>query len=329
MRRLPILRPICLLAVFAGSVVAAEEELSLFSRTGWVQLHLVLGRVTVANIRSSQTRSAAIGEPDGELREKLSISADTVIPSVRYQRITPQEMLAAEIINGNCVRIRRVPIEPDSEGLRFDQIPGRDIVLQIGGDTSGKTYRAPSVWHLLLEQPKVCTQHLLPILEWLQPKWRLVEFAAQAEDELLLRTKTNEFAVVRLTQTLVRQLGSDDYGMRRAAHQDLRELGVVILPSLRQIDRTELSAEQRQRMDRLQKTLRVGASDTPARVADWLVEDERTWLAMLEHRERAVRKIAAAHLSKRFPKAFLLQPGITPRSQVTRLAKLKAKYEVR
>lgn len=327
MKRLPLWATMSLLVGLAGVTGAEEPGLSLFARADWARLHLVLGRIEIDNIRSSQTRSAIVGET--ESNEKLSISADTITPSVRYRQVTPQVMLIVEVINGNRVRIRRDPANSDSPAISFEQMPGRDLVLRVGKAETGEEYLAPSIWHLLLEQPEVCQQHLLPILQWLQPKWRFKQFSSRTEDELLLRAKTNQFTTARLASQLVRRLDSHDFEVRRAALEEMRQLGTAVLPWLRQVDLAELSREQRQRLERLQTDLRTRASDSPARVADWLVEDERTWLAMLGHEERAVRQIAASHLSKRFPRAFDSEPGVDPSKQAIQIAKLKAKYEVR
>jgi len=324
----------CLVSLLATFGRAEEPEISLLAKTGWVRIQLVLGRIEVANIGSSQTRTETRGEPDDDVRETITITSETVIPTVRYQNQSQDESLTFAIINGREVELRRMSVGADRPELRFEQSPGRDLLLQVGRDKTKKTYRSPSLWHLMLEEPGVCERELLPVLQWLQPQWRLKEFIHRAEDELVLAATGSEFQTARKARRLVARLDSADYRTRQAASRDLRALGVGLLPYLDQLDPADLSREQRQRLSRLEASLRASTGDSPQRIANWLAEDERTWLTLLEHREPAVRQIAVAHLGKRFPKSFAAGSSadpetLDPEAQLRRIARLKAKYQVR
>lgn len=318
-----------LIALVASPVRAGESEISLLARTGWVHLHLVLGRIEVANIGSSQTRTATRGEPDDDVRETLTISSETTIPTVRYQMQTSDENLAFSIVNGQHVELQRTSLGGEATELRFQQSPRRKVVLEVSHGTTKNTYRAPSLWHLVLEKPAVCEQELLPVLQWLQPRWRLQEFIHRTEDELVLEATSSDFKIARNARQLVGRLDHSDYRRRQAALSDLRALGIGLLPYLNQLDPADLSREQRQRLARLKAELRADTNDTPERMAKWLVEDERAWLTLLTHREQAIRSIAVAHLGKRFPKTFATDISAGSETQVRRVAKLKAKYELR
>ena len=125
------------------------------------------------------------------------------------------------------------------------------------------------------------------------------------------------------------QPATDASVMPEAALRELRALGVGLLPYLDQLDPADLSREQRQRISRLETDLRANTDDTPQRMANWLVEDERTWLTLLEHREPAVRQIAVVHLGKRFPTAFAAGVPADPETKLRQIARLKAKYQIR
>ena len=45
--------------------------------------------------------------------------------------------------------------------------------------------RGETVWYLLLAEPELCRQHLLPLLEMLRSDWRLVETAQAIESQML------------------------------------------------------------------------------------------------------------------------------------------------
>ena len=320
----------CLVLLVATFGRADEPEISLLAEKGWVRMQLVLGRIEVANIASSQTRTVDRGEPEDEVREGLTISSETIIPTVRYRKQDSVGTLNFAIVNGRDVELHR--IGTDRAELRFEQSPQRDLVLELRRDDKKQTYRSPSLWHLMLEEPEVCERELLPVLEWLQPQWRLKEFMNRTEDELVLTAKGSDFKTAKTARQLITRLDSADYRVRQAALRDLRALGVALLPYLHQLDPADLSREQRQRLQRLESNLRAGARDTPERIANWLVEDERTWLTLLEHREPAVREIAVSHLVKRFPRTFSDVLSTDPddaKTQLRKIARLKARYQSR
>ncbi|MBP87632.1 MAG: hypothetical protein CMJ64_13070 [Planctomycetaceae bacterium] len=316
-------------AVLGAFGRADEPKISLLAKTGWVRLQLVLGRIEVANIASSQTRTATRGEPDDDVQETLTISSATTIPTVRYQKQSNDKTLTFAIVNGQQVELRRTTVGSDRSELRFKQSPRSDLLLEVERNTKKNTYRSPSLWHLMLEEPEVCQRELLPVLKWLQPQWRLKEFINRTEDELILTATASDFGTARAARRLVARLDNADYRARQAALNDLRSLGLGLLPYLRQLDPTDLSREQRQRLSRLETELGANASDTPQRMANWLIEDERIWLTLLEHREQAVRKIAVSHLGKRFPKTFAADSSADPETRLRQVARLKAKYQLR
>ncbi len=355
-----------LLVIHQVIIVRAEPtpEASLLSRSGWVSLRLVLGRIEVANIPSSQTRAATSGAVGTELFEKLAISGDTDTPSVHYQRVTVTDSLSFEVTNGKQVSLRYDVTDPESQSeegadplrrgpkpsemdsppkgqtpfrtgsqhgvpVRFQQVPGAELSLIVGRDGHQQVYRSASLWHLAWSSPEVFSNHLAPLLEIVQPSWRFDELTQQATDALIRESQISSFTSRQTARQLVAQLDHPDFTKRQAADRQLRSMGVAVLPFLSQVDRTDLSREQRSRLDRIVRTPGASTTDSPERIARWLVEDERVWLSLLDHEEYPLRRFAAEHLAKRLAHPLPFDPAAEPLLRAQQVAQWKAHFHRR
>ncbi len=321
----------CLLFQQVSSVRAeSERNISLLARSGWARFHVVLGRIEVSNIPSSQTRTATSGGEGDDQFEKLTISGDTDIPSVRYERVTTSGMVTITVINGDRVEINQTPTRSGQVApVNFRQQPGADVILRVGADPDIQTYRAPTLWHLLVSSPEVCENHLLPLLRVMQPSWRLDEIMALATDELIREADASEFSLRHKARRLIAKLDSADFAAREQAQSQLRQLGIGILPYLNQASESDLTREQQQRIELVRVDLRGNEADSPQRLALWLVEDERIWLALLAHDELPIRTFAASHLAKRFAKPIDYDPAGTPRERTQQIARIRTRIERR
>ncbi|MDA1050003.1 MAG: hypothetical protein O3C40_05925 [Planctomycetota bacterium] len=320
---------LCLLFQHAASVRAeVPPATSLLARSRWVQFQIVLGRIEVANIQSSQTRTATSGGEGVDLFEKLTISGDTDTPSVRYERVTPSDLLIFKVINGNRVEIDRAATRSRQVvPVRFLQPPGGDIELRVGAESDSQTYRAPTLWHLMVGSPEVCETHLLPLLKVMQPGWRFEEVLSRAMDELIREADASDFALRHTARRSIAKLNSPTFATRQLAQQQLIQLGVGILPYLNQISTSELTREQQRRLEHVRVDLRGEEADSPERLAMWLVEDERIWVSMLAHDELPIRKMAAGHLAKRFPNPIGFDPEGTPLERTQQVARIRTRIE--
>ncbi|MCH5375525.1 MAG: hypothetical protein JJ992_16265, partial [Planctomycetes bacterium] len=62
------------------------------------------------------------------------------------------------------------------------------------------------------------------------------------------------------------------------------------------VDLDRLSAEQRIRLRCIERRLQVTDSDSPPRVATWLIDDPATWISLLKRDDESTRLVAARHL---------------------------------
>lgn len=259
-----------LVAVALCGVANGDERRSdsLLATSGWARFHVTLGRIEVANIQSSQSRTVA-NDSDG-WSESLQVIGDTDIPSVRYER-TGEDPISIAVIDGNRVEIERA-------GVSFRQIPGADIELRV--TVSGKTdrYLAKALWHLMAAEPEVCRTHLLPLLEVMRPGWNLDSTFEKAV-ELLSIDESDRDIYSRDARLLVHRMNSPVFGVREISHQELRTLGVRVLPCLDAMERTGLTCEQRTRINRLRSEIGRRADhnnreDSSEIIAEWLSTDQ-------------------------------------------------------
>ncbi|MCA9120560.1 MAG: hypothetical protein H6822_13975 [Planctomycetaceae bacterium] len=325
MRRwIAILSSCVLLTITSFTSAESPPDLSLLARSRWAQFQIVFGRIEVANIHSSQNRTATSGG-ESSLLERLTISGDTDIPSVRYERILPDETVAINVINGFRVEIdRQCNASQEAAPVSFRQTSGAHVVLRIGADKNLQSYRAPSLWHLILAEPEACETHLLPLLNLMQPSWQFDRLVANATDELIREAASSDFELRHTTRKLITRLKSSDFTARQQAEVELCSLGVGILPHLDRLSETELTREQQRRIETVRHRLRGREADSPERLALWLVEDEHVWLSMLGHEELAVRRFAATHLTKRYTKSLDFDPHGTPSERQQQVARIRA-----
>lgn len=303
---------------------------NLIARSGWVRFHVVLGRIEVAHLNSSQTRSATETTPSGEISEKLLITSDTDVPSVRYECQGPEQVLTIAVIGGNHAEIQRRPVgDTPLPEIIFRQASDQPLSFEIHSAAGSRRHRAASLWHLLLAAEDDFTTHLAPILQSLQPSWRFDELAAQIHAELIRQAQENAFGTHRQVRQLLIELGASDFSRRREAERQLRRLGVTALPALQQLAQQPLALEQQARLARVRRELMVKEADTPERVAAWLVEDEAIWLTLLDHRDLEVRRSAMQHLAKRLPGQLAFDPSAAPNVRTQQVAQLKMRLQLR
>lgn len=301
-----------LMVSLTGRISTGHEppQSSLVAQKNWVRFDLVLGRITATQIRGGQANSAQNSGTTEACRELLSVTGNGNAPSIRYELTDSSQCLIVEIIRRNEVLILREP-QPGAATARLEFVQPREGHIKVlVGDPQQPlaTVSAESIWHLLLSEPELCRQELLPILKLLRPQWKLVESANQIEADLFRAATDDDGVSLAHVRDLVKALDSPRFADRQLADQQLRALGVVVLTHFQQLDRLTLTREQRQRIDHIEKNMAVLKADTPERVVAWMLNDQSVWLSLLSRRDVAKRQIAAARLSETHPAALAFDP---------------------
>jgi hypothetical protein len=313
-----------------AAVLYAEEpppqpsaEGNLLSRTKWLKLEVVGGRIVVRTSRCSQSRHEAEATPTADSRQTLSVDATPSGVSLRYEEVTGGTRLLFEISPQGKVTIARWGQATDPD-IRYVQPPTGTIKLALGGERP-RGCSADNLWQLMLLYRSESREQLLPLLVLLRPDWELASQLNLVEAALIQQAGCDVLAQRRQWQREVDGLASPSFARRQAADQALRASGQSVLAFLRQLEDRELDGEQRRRIRTILADLSNGHPDSPPLVADWLVADKRVWLALLARGELDQRVSAADHLSKLCRRALPFDPAGSQEQRSAQLAELTAK----
>ncbi|HVU88016.1 MAG TPA: hypothetical protein VHD36_11905 [Pirellulales bacterium] len=307
---------VVLLALFfsAPSSLAAEREMhpSLAGQLRMVQLRIMSGRITAGGPASEQSLTS--NYMGNSRREQLTIDLGGGRPSVNYGRFAPDERLSYQIENGSEVTIQLVPRSTgDHATVVFLQPAEGALRLRVATGEQSQTVSAPSLWHLLIIEPALCREHLLPLLEIMHPNWQLAQQAVEIENALCADQPARPAIDHSSWEKSLQQLTSDRFVERERAEQQLRGYGPVVLPFLRRQGRSELDPEQAFRVRRVIRSLAKDADeDRPDRVLPWLTGDPRIWYALLAREDEHVRSVAAGQLAKLLDAKLEFDPAAEP-----------------
>ena len=306
------------IGLFAASAAQAQEFSLLHQMprgTQGIQFNIVDGRVTLT---CGQPLTYQTSFDDGRRKESINVNNENGLASLIYESTTSAEQFKVEFVSGSQhVLLRRAPQGNSSlVAVEYTQVANENITLTLGSGPKQQVFRAPNIWQLLIVQPDVCRQHLLPLLGALQPNWRLVETANLLEKNLL-RLGSSDSALDRAHwAALVEQLGDESFAKRQAAQRLLRTGGGPALAYLRHLDFDRLSAEQQLRVLRIIDALTPPDSvDSPEQVARFLATEPAVWLAFLARPELATRQAAARQLVTLLGGPILVDPEADPDTQ--------------
>lgn len=290
-----------------------------------IQFRVVSGRVLLTSQQIGRTISTTAKANGRE--ESLSINLADGTPLLRYELGTNEERVVVSAAHGNELTVRREPRGDSLEPfLELTQPAHGPLSLTIRGKeaTEPRVVQGGTLWHLALAEPTAVQQQLLPILEILQPDWKLATVAVKLEESLLRLAPRHRAANRAAWSALVTELGSDRYATRAAADRKLRSVGAAVVPYLNGLDRSRLSAEQQLRVRRIVAALAGNnADDSSERVADWLAWDPQAWLELLSREDEAVRRTAAGQMSLLLDAPIDFDPAAEPAVRAEQIQRLR------
>ncbi len=303
---------------------SVKSERNLIERTGWVRFEIIGGRIAVLGHRCGQSRVVQVGEPTDLPREQLSIQLHTELLLLHYEDMQNERQITLDLDDQQRLVLTRSGSSPTAD-LKLVQPFRGPLTLSIGRDKP-QTFTAGTLWHLALQQPELCEQSLFPLLETLRPHWRLPEQAAGIQQELLRHAGEDVLAERAKWREWVTQLDSDDFQERQAADQHLRGAGQAVVAWLRRLDRKQLSAEQAGRITDICQGLADISTDTPQRVAAWMLDDRCAWMALLRNEDAKVRMAAVSHLTLLFGKPLAFDPYAQLSDRERQISQLQVRF---
>jgi hypothetical protein len=326
MRTLTVVAAILGLAA-AGAAQAQEPLLNRVVQSNWLRCSIVGGRVAVDGTRLGSMRSNTRGLQRNEV---LNVRNENGQFTLSYERTTSQDQIQVEVAAADDrVLIRRTPrASSPILPIEFSQVPNEKITLKLGSGAEQKVFRAPDMWQLLIAQPNLCKEHLLPLLEMLRPNWKLAETAAGVEEQLLREAGGNGASGRALWSTLVTQLGDENFAKREAADRALRTGTANTLAYLRQLDFGRLDAEQQFRIRRIIEAFAgQNGEDSAEQATASLAAEPTVWLALLERPEQATRQTAARQLATLLGEPIAVDPVADPVTQKEQREQLRTRIE--
>ena len=334
----PCRRPLWVILTVLTFVVAARAaqpgkpaetpKLNQATQLGWLRARVVSGRVVLAATRLGTMNDAA--KQNGR-EERLSIRVASREITASYEMSSGDEALLLEVKGRSELHLRRGP-KGDAGPLPVDfrQPPKGPLRLSVGPQAEVRTYEAPSLWHLFLAQPEACHKHLAPLLSVLNRQWAVSRTAAEVEAALIRAAAEGDLPDPRRWAELVEQLADDKYSRREAADRELRGLGRVVFTYLRELDASQLDAEQHYRVRRIVISLSASTDDdTPPQIAAWLAGDPAVWLSMLSREDESTRRLAAERLEALLGEPIEFDPTAEPQHREAEIERLRARLSER
>ncbi len=255
--------------------------------------------------------------------ERLSLEIKSGAPSVRYELHVPSEDVFIELHAWNQFTIRRAGKAPGLGSFHFTQPVAGDLILAITSGSEQTETRAADFWRLVLCEPELCRQSILPLLASMRSDWRLPTQIAEIEDELFHIAANPRGDDRRQWRTWVLELGSDTYKQRAAAHRNLTQAGPLIAPFLERIDDQRLDAEQRERVRQILAGFGRSVEDSTEQAAARLAGDAKVWLALAKRSDEPRRRLAAQQLAKCFDRPVDFDPAAEAEKRAEQLEKLR------
>jgi hypothetical protein len=293
--------------------------------SNWAQFRIVAGRITAESPYVGQTMSAS--NTVGDRTESARLSYADGHLEVVYELSTPAHQSLVTVRGDGTANLQRRPRGEAAEPfVEFSQDSGPRLTLVVGEGPDRRQIEGPTLWHVLLADPDLGRQRLIPLLALVQPDWDLDQ-ALQLVEQGLLRAAASRRAPNReLWASLVAELGSDKYARRQAADRRLRAAGSGVVPFFRSLDPASHDAEQQLRIQRIVAALSGGdESDTPERVTEWLAWEPHVWYMLLARDEEDVRRAAAEQLAMLLDQPIDFEPAADAATRQGQMDRLRAR----
>jgi hypothetical protein len=295
---------------------------TVWGQVDWLRLQISGGRIALTSTRCGQAQVTVEPTAANPIRQTLSVDSQPGVFVASYEASDERFTITLIVDERQQVTIRQRPTAAGVVEVRYFQPVTGPVQLAVGTDQA-RTYTAASLWHLLLTEP-AASEQLLPVLDRIRPSWRLSEQLAAIRQAVAASAGTLVCAERRQWQAWVTQLADPSYARRCEADQALRGAGQCVVAHLRRLDPATLDLEQRRRIRGILTSMADASPDSPERVAGWLADDKRVWLALLGRGNSGEQQAAARHLSKICGKPVAIDPAASDDQREQQLVALKA-----
>jgi hypothetical protein len=270
----------------------------MLAESEWGRLAIVEGRIRLTDTCGGQESRMTAGDPESSDGEQLLINTETPESAfLSYVYVGSGESWTVFVRRPGFARIVRVRKGESPMRVCYLQHATGDCELTVDEGQRVRKFTAPDFWQLVIENPQVAQQHLLPVLAQFRSDWMLRTQLRQLERELVALASSPDYPSSKRLQALVDELRSPEFAARQKADRQLRALGHIAVGYIQRLDLSILDGEQRVRLQRLLDEFGTGQPDTPPRTAAWLAAEPRTWVALLDREDPEARQVASRHLA--------------------------------
>ncbi len=301
---------------------------SLSSRLSVVNFAVVAGRIDATGTEAGLEREQSItGADDHQEKLSLSTNADQEA-SIEYELSTASETVAVDVVDGWQLTLSRRPTKSGHEPV-VEFVQPHEGILTLTVTDGGKVRKieGASLWHLLLAEPQICNQYLLPLLDMLRSDWRLAETAHMIEAQMVRTARAYQPETLRAAGALVADLASDQFNVRQGAERQLRAAGLAVIPYLETLDRGKLDFEQSTRISRIIDSRPDVDEDTPEVTGNCLMTDRQIWLAFADRPQLSVRRAAGQELAFLLNRPIRFEPDAAADIRQAQLTVLRTQLE--
>jgi hypothetical protein len=306
---------------------ARPELLGRLRQQVWPSI--VGGHLTPQRLRrSGQIESSSRGLFPQRL-ETLSYSFDDQVGiALDYQFDAGDSQLKISWHAGQTFEIRQQKKDQSvTHVVSLRQVEGAGLRVEVGTLGELRTIDAPTFWHLVLSEPRIAREDVIPLLERWRVTWGLRAMADELEAALVRSIASLNASHSQQWSQLIKDLGSSSHARRRNADRELRELGAAAVPFLYGLNTAQLTPEQRFRVRRiLEAQVAESGEDRPERAAMMLLGDARVWHALAERDDVDVRRTASEQLTRLLGDARFDAEGPADARQ-RQLAELRARID--
>lgn len=300
-----------------ASGLPAESRPSVLRGSDAARFRLVLGRVELDPVRYRKVSQRFTGRRTthgDRIDETLAIESFRGFPRLHYTRSGDSTRMSLDVEQGGLL-VMRTDVPSEAIRVVVTQPQQGAIAVRWESGQQVREFRFDSWIHFCIAQPTLYRQSFSALLDDMLHPVSLESLAEQAHRESLrriaresglMRTSDPRSAVpaqVRrmddpALESLIGRLGSNKRTDRLAAHEELRQHGLALLPRLGRLDSTRLDAEQKARLDELRRQLTPRGEDCAARIAILISDDREYWAAAAARLTEADRSLVAAHFNR-------------------------------
>lgn len=272
----------------------------VFSESGLARFRLLGGRIDVDPMRY---RKGSVELTTGDFTESITVSSSSGIPLVHYSFRDGFQRVQLVAEHGKSLRIESTILATGEQAI-LEQRVGGQIHWSTRRDPSSTSkldqhLTGPTLLHIVGQDEAGFQIHVETLLSRMLQGRSLIELTQRTER--YLRNHSHELFFVSSDQVnrWIDQLRSPKSAKRRAATIKLTRFGTSAIPFLSAaLERNDLDAEQRSRIETLITRCPRIDEDTPSSLACLLSTDREHWQIMAQRMNQTEWIAANDHIRR-------------------------------